>query len=242
MKKYGLDRRSLLTGVGAAAVTAGETDAAPASPDAPLPPVPGPAAPAPPVNAAEPPLTLNATEMAFIEAAVDRLIPADALSPSGSDCGVGVFIDRQLAGAFGSGARLYRSGPFLKGKPEQGYQLPLTPREYFAAGIAAANAYAEASHGAAFDRLAAADQVAVLRALESGEAVFPDFSSKGFFEALLGITQEGLFADPIYGGNRDKAGWKMVGYPGLPATYAEAIAAYRGRRYDAPPQSIADFS
>jgi len=62
-------------------------------------------------------LTLNATEAAFIVATVDTLIPADQLSPSGSDCGVAVFIDRQLAGAYGNGARLYRQGPFPKAKP-----------------------------------------------------------------------------------------------------------------------------
>ena len=56
-------------------------------------------------------------------AAVDTMIPADELSPSGSDCGVATFIDRQLASAWGGGAKMYRAGPFLKGKPEQGYQL-----------------------------------------------------------------------------------------------------------------------
>jgi gluconate 2-dehydrogenase gamma chain len=56
-------------------------------------------------------------------------------------------MDRQLAGAWGGGARLYRSGPFVQGKPEQGYQLPLTPREYFAAGIKAANAWSHETYG-----------------------------------------------------------------------------------------------
>ena len=45
-----------------------------------------------------------------------------------------------------------------------------------------------------------------------------------------------------YGGNRDKAAWKMVGYPGLPATYREEIKTYFGKKYDKPPRSIADFS
>ena len=245
MTKAALDRRSLLTGVGAASLAAGAgaTPAAAGMNPASTPVAAAAAAPSSPAqNAPEPPLVLNATEMAFVVAAVDQLIPGDALSPSGGDCGVATFIDRQLAGAWGSGARLYRSGPYLKGKPEHGYQLPLTPREYFVAGIAAANAYAQAAHGGTLDRLASADQIAVLKALETGEAAFADFSSKGFFDALLLITQEGFFADPIYGGNRDKAGWKMVGYPGLPATYAQAIGAYRGRRYDASPQSIEDFS
>lgn len=198
--------------------------------------------PAPPIPAVEPLLTLTPTEAAFIAAAVDTFIPADELSPSGSDCGVGVFIDRQLAGAWGSGARLYRDGPFLKGKPEHGYQLPLTPREFFRAGIAATNQWTLKTHGKEFDRLTEAEREAVLHELEQGKAEFPSFSSKQFFEALLELTMEGFFADPIYGGNRRMAAWKMIGYPGLPATYAEDMKTYFGKRYDKKPQSIADFS
>src|SRR5947208_1021282 len=57
-------------------------------------------------------LTLTPTEQAFVKAAVDTIIPADELTPSGTDCGLATFIDRQLAGGFGNGARLYRQGPF----------------------------------------------------------------------------------------------------------------------------------
>jgi gluconate 2-dehydrogenase gamma chain len=191
---------------------------------------------------AEPLLTLTPTEHAFMVAAADTIIPADELSPSGSDCGVAVFIDRQLAGAYGNGARLYRDGPFPKGKPELGYQLPLTPREFFRAGIQAANEWSRKTYGKDFDRLAAADREAALKAMESGKAEFSGMSSSQFFDALLQIAMEGFFADPIYGGNRDKAAWKMVGYPGLPATYREEIKTYLGKKYDKPPRSIADFS
>jgi gluconate 2-dehydrogenase gamma chain len=191
---------------------------------------------------AEPLLTLTATEHAFIVAAVDTLIPADELSPSGSACGVATFIDRQLAGAYGMGARLYRQGPFPKAKPELGYQLALNPREFFRAGIESANDWARQTHGKDFDRLSERDRESVLQAMEADKAQFPGFSSRMFFDALLQITMEGFFADPIYGGNRDMAGWKMVGYPGLPATYREEITKYFGKTYDKPPRSIADFS
>jgi gluconate 2-dehydrogenase gamma chain len=202
----------------------------------------GPAAAAAAAPVPEPLLALNATEAAFIQAAVDTLIPADDLTGSGSDCGVATFIDRQLAGAWGNGARLYRSGPFLKGKPEHGYQLALTPLEFFRAGIAAANAWSRTAHGKDFDRLSAADRDVAMREIESGKAEFAHLSAKDFFEALLLVTMEGFFSDPMYGGNRDMAAWKMIGYPGLPATYAEKIEQYRGKRYDGAPQSIADFS
>jgi gluconate 2-dehydrogenase gamma chain len=228
-------RRNFLMGAGTAVAAslaqpvAGEAQTAPA------------AAPAP-SDQPEPLLTLTATEHAFFAAAADTMIPADELSPSGSDCGVATFIDRQLAGSYGAGARLYRDGPFVKAKPEFGYQLPLNPREFFRAGIAAANDWSRKTYGRDFDRLAEADRVAALKAMEGGTAELAGVSSRGFFEALLQITMEGYFADPIYGGNRNMASWKMVGYPGLPATYREDIKKYFGKKYDKPPHSIVDFS
>ena len=66
---------------------------------------------------------------------------------------------------------MYRSGPFHKGKPEQGYQLALTPREFFAAGIAATNAWSRKDFGGKdLDRLAANDRVTALKAMEEGKA------------------------------------------------------------------------
>jgi gluconate 2-dehydrogenase gamma chain len=190
----------------------------------------------------EPLLALSATEAAFVSAAADTMIPADELSPCGTDCGVVTYIDRQLAGAYGAGAKMYRSGPFRRGKPEQGYQLALTPREYFATGIAAANAWARATFGKEFDRLSVADRVTALSAMEQGKAEFQNFSAREFFGRLHTIVMEGFFSDPMYGGNRNKVGWTMLGFPGLPATYADAVEAYFNKRYVAPPKSIADFS
>ena len=69
-----------------------------------------------------------------------------------------------------------------------------------------------------------------------------DSASAGISVSTAAMTMEGFFADPIYGGNRDKVAWQMIGFPGLPATYANLVDEYHGKRYDAPPQSIADFS
>ncbi|HEY7663299.1 MAG TPA: gluconate 2-dehydrogenase subunit 3 family protein [Xanthobacteraceae bacterium] len=228
-------RRNFLLGAGTA-VAAGLAPTGPAEAQAPA---AGSPAPAP---TSEPLLTLTPTEHAFVAAAADTIIPADELSPSGSECGVATFIDRQLAGAYGSGARLYRDGPFPKAKPELGYQLALTPREFFRAGIAAANDWTRKTYGRDFDRLSEHEREAALKAMEQGKAEFPGFTSTMFFNALLQITMEGFFADPIYGGNRGMASWKMVGYPGLPATYREDVRKYFGKKYDKPPRSIADFS
>ena len=234
-----LPRRRFLVGAGLAgtAVAAGLSSAAPAATQSAAPERSSPT-PGAPVSY----LTLSATEAAFFSAVADTMIPADELSPSGTDCGVVVFCDRQLAGAWGGGAKMYRNGPFRKAKPEYGYQLPLTPREFFAAGINATNAWTRASSGKDFDRLSAKERGEALKALESGKADLGDFNGKEFFEALLNLVMEGFFSDPIYGGNNDKVSWKMVGFPGLPALYRNLVEEYRGKRYAVEPQSIADFS
>src|SRR4051794_7951591 len=149
-------------------------------------------------------LTLTATEAAFFSAVADTIIPADALSPSATECGVVTFIDRQLAGAWGGGAKMYRNGPFRTAKPEYGYQLPLTPREFFAAGIVSTNAWLNKTHGKEFDRLTPKERDGVLKLMDQGKAELADFNGKDFFEALLTLTMEGFFSDPLYGGNKDK--------------------------------------
>ena len=200
------------------------------------------APPAPAAPEADALLQLTATEAAFVSAAVDQFIPADAHSPSGTDCGLVIFIDRQLASEWGGGAQMYRSGPYHKGKPEQGYQLALTPRQFFQTGIAEANAWSRKTYGKEFDRLAPADKVAALKAMEDGKAKFNGIPSRAFFNMLLTMAMQGFFADPAYGGNRNAASWKMLGFPGLPATYADVFEEYRNKRYVAPPRSMADFS
>jgi gluconate 2-dehydrogenase gamma chain len=242
MAEDAIPRRQFLKGAGAAG-TAVAAVIAPAVPVAAQPQSTPPAQPAAATSAeSQALLALNPTEHAFVVAAVDTLIPADELSPSGSACGIDLFIDRQLASAWGGGAKMYRSGPFRKGKAEQGYQLALTPREFFAAGIAATNEWSRKTYGKDFDRLGNADRVAALKAMESGKAEFNGFSARGFFRQLHSITMQGFFSDPIYGGNRDMVSWKMLGFPGLPATYSNVIDEYRDKRYGVPPQSIADFS
>jgi gluconate 2-dehydrogenase gamma chain len=236
MADESIPRRRFLQGAGAVATALSTTLTAEAQP------APAAERAAAPQAGNEPLLTLTATEAAFLGAAYDTIIPADPLSPSGTDCGLVNYIDRQLAGAWGNGARLYRSGPFIAGKPEQGYQLSLTPREFFAAGIKAANEWSRKTYGKEFDRLSPADREAALKTMEASKAEFADVGGKQFFEALLQSAMEGFFADPIYGGNRDKVSWRMIGYPGLPAAYADKALEYRGKKVVLEPKSIADFS
>src|SRR5215471_12631867 len=180
---------------------------------------------------------LTPPEAAFIEAAVDRLIPADDLTPGGTDCGVAVFIDRQLAGAWGTGDKTYMQGPWEKGVATQGYQSPLTPAEFFRVGIAATNAYCRKTLQKEFDRLSTDQQVKLLQDLEQNKVTLDGISGQEFFNLLLATAMQGFFADPVYGGNRDKVSWKMVGFPGVVAIYSEHIKTYRNKKYDVEPKS-----
>ena len=185
---------------------------------------------------------LTAPEAAFIEAAVDRLIPADDLTPGGTDCGVATFIDRQLAGAWGSGDRMYMQGPWDKGVPTQGYQSPMAPAEYVRAGIVATNAYCRKTFQKEFDRLTTDQQITVLQDMERGRVTLDGVPAQEFFNLLLATAMQGFFADPVYGGNRDKVAWKMIGFPGVIAIYSEHIKTYRNKKYDVEPKSILDLS
>src|SRR5438105_912306 len=112
---------------------------------------------------------LNLDEAAFVEALVDHMVPADDLTPKGTDIGVNIYIDRALAGAWGKGDRLYMQGPWKTGVPSQGYQLPLTPAELYRAGIAQTNAQCRKSYGGkTFEHLTAAQREEMLVALAAG--------------------------------------------------------------------------
>jgi gluconate 2-dehydrogenase gamma chain len=96
----------------------------------------GPASAETPAPAAAPAAgyqSLGPDEAGFVEAFVNVMCPADTLTPNGVDCGLATFIDRQLAGGYGQGENLYMQGPWKKGKPQFGYQLPLTPAQFFKA-------------------------------------------------------------------------------------------------------------
>ena len=183
----------------------------------------------------------NGNESAFIEAAVDMLIPHDDVGPSALELGVNTYIDRQMAGAYGSGFRLYLAGPYGEGVPEQGWQLPMTPAELIRAGIADADAYAQSSQNDFFSSLGPDKQAAVMKDIETGKATFATVPPAAFFNELLELVVEGYFGDPIYGGNRDKGAWKMIGFPGAMAMYADKIEPYRNKAYPADPQGIQDL-
>jgi gluconate 2-dehydrogenase gamma chain len=204
------------------------------------------AAQAPP--AAEPVvgyISFSQDEAAFVETMVTIMCPADEFTPDGVGCGLAVYIDRQIAGDFGKGAKRYLRGPWAPGKPQQGYQLPMTPEQHLKAGIAAANVACQAKYGKPFDQIAPADASAFLTDLGAGKISDPSLPLDSWFNELIyPLFAQACFADPIYGGNYNKVFWKMIGYPGLPATHTVDMVQFRGKPFPGgkDPKSIADFS
>jgi gluconate 2-dehydrogenase gamma chain len=214
---------------GAAAATAGMPATAAAQANA--------AAPAPGY------MFLTPEEAAFVEALVDHMIPADGHTPKGTDVGVNTYIDRALAGGWGKGDRLYMQGPWARGVPEQGYQLPMLPADLYRNGIAATNKHCVKTYGKPFDQLSETQREELLKNLDGGKVVFDGgLPSRVFFNTVYQTVMEGLFADPIYGGNKDKAGWKMVGFPGVIQTNVQNNVKFKNKKFPGEPLSIADVS
>ena len=176
-------------------------------------------------------------ERAFVDAATARLIPDGDDGLGARAANVTVFIDSQLAGAYGRASGWYMQGPFAKGAPEQGWQLALTPAQLYRAAIADIDSHCQAELGKTFAALAPTDQDRTLHALEKEQLELPHASAKAFFDTLLQNTQEGFLADPLYGGNRDFTGWRLVGFPGPRYNYVVEITQY-GKRYPLPPVGL----
>ena len=178
-------------------------------------------------------------ERAFIETAMDRLIPPDPVGPGAVEANVPFFLDRQLAGPFGQGDHYYLAGPWKKGTPEQGYQSRFSPAQLYRAAIKAIDAYVRKTYsGSTFAKLSNDDRDTVLKELEGGKVELDDgVDAKMFFTMLLQNTKEGYFGDPIYGGNKDMGAWKMIGFPGAHYDYSEWVTRH-GEKIPFDPVSL----
>jgi len=182
-------------------------------------------------------LYFTAEEAATVEALVDRLIPADDLTPGGRDLGCAVYIDRQLAGPQGRYEGRYMSGPFQTGTKQQGEQSPLTAAQHYRAALAALDRYCRDKYTRPFAQIADSDKDAVIGGLEHGRVELQGADSAAFFKLLLTDTQNGFFADPIYGGNKDMAAWRMIGFPGARYDYRDWVERHN-ERFPLPPVGI----
>ena len=83
----------------------------------------------------------------------------------------------------------------------------------------------------------------MLVGLSGGKITFEDgLPARVFWTTVYQNVMEGMFSDPIYGGNRDKAGWKLIGFPGVIAVHRENVEKYRDKPYTADILGIADLS
>lgn len=172
-------------------------------------------------------------EFTWVGAAVARLIPNDDLGPGAREAGVATFIDHQLSGPYGRAETWYMQGPWKEGTKEQGYQLKLTPAQLYRTAIADVDAWCEKNGKRPFAELDAAAQDQLLHDLENGDITLARAPAKDFLQMLLQNTVEGFLADPMYGGNRNFIGWKLIGFPGPRYNYIAEIEQH-GKRYAMP--------
>lgn len=181
---------------------------------------------------------LTAAEAAFLDAALSRMIPKDDLGPGAKEAGVTFFLDRQLGGPYGEASHWYMQGPWKKGVPTQGYQSRMTPAELYRAAIKAIDGHCTGQYsGKTFSELSAAQQDDILKGLEKGDIDLKTVDAKSFFTMFLQNTMEGFFSDPLYGGNRDMVGWKLIGFPGARYDYRPYVKKH-GQKLGLQPVGI----
>jgi gluconate 2-dehydrogenase gamma chain len=162
-------------------------------------------------------------EALIVAAAASRIIPSDETGPGARESGVVIYIDRQLAGPWGHDARRYTQGPFDdSAAAEFGYQGAAPPRRIYREGL---------KQLADFDQLPPLKQDEKLTQIEQSM----------FFDLLRRNTIEGMFCDPLHGGNLDMVGWQLIGFPGPRMSNANEIDKYRGESFRPKPVSLADL-
>ena len=163
------------------------------------------------------------SEYQLTQAAVERIYPADDNGPGAKDLNAAIYIDHQLAGHYGMNTKDYRLGNFYTPEATQGGQTKMLNKDLFLFGLNELNNYSEQNFQTTFNKLEAADQDAVLADFSEGKTKFSGVSSSEFFNLLRKLTLEGVYADPMYGGNKDMQGWAMRKYPGSRMSYVQEI-------------------
>ncbi len=155
----------------------------------------------------------TAAQALIVAAAAARIFPSDESGPGAREAGVVVFIDRQLAGPYGRDRYRYTQGPFDEGAaPEFGYQGAATPRQTYRDGLKGLDG---------FDRWSTEEQDRKLKQIEDTH----------FFAVLRQNTIEGMFCDPMHGGNADLIGWQLLGYPGPRMSNYDDVDRHYGEAY-----------
>jgi gluconate 2-dehydrogenase gamma chain len=161
------------------------------------------------------------TEALIVAAAASRIFPSDDSGPGAREAGVSIFIDRQLAGPYGRDRFRYTQPPFESAPREFGYQGGATPRQIYRDGLKSLQG---------FHLLVPAAQDEALHKIESTL----------FFSLLRQNTIEGMFCDPLHGGNAGMVGWQLVGFPGPRMSNFDEIDKYYGQPFRPRPVSLAE--
>ncbi|AGB38628.1 gluconate 2-dehydrogenase subunit 3 family protein [Natronococcus occultus] len=125
----------------------------------------------------------------------------------------------------------------------QGWQQPLTPAEAYTYSIDFVEAYCEAEYDESFVDLDGDEQDEVIEALQNDEVgTFRGLEPSDFFGLLRANTLEGMFADPMYGGNQEMIGWRLKNFPGTPGSLGSYRANIQDEEYFEidEPRSMAD--
>lgn len=155
--------------------------------------------------------SLSAHQHATLEALVRTIAPAGTGRPDGVDLGVAAYIERALGDAYAHHLEEY-------------------------AGVLAA---LDAAAGGEFS--AADDKDGIVASLEAATLPgLPTVRDRTSFDLIIRHVREGLFTDPVHGGNKDFAGWKLLGFPGAQFGF-RAEEQELGHVVDREPQSVVDL-
>ncbi|NIF20351.1 gluconate 2-dehydrogenase subunit 3 family protein [Candidatus Pantoea multigeneris] len=235
MSNYGLTRRRFLSGtfvaIGALSVKYGTSNVF-AAVSAPLQDL-----------ASYQPNFFTADEWKFILSLCDRLIPSDENGPGALETHVPVFLDKQLLTSYGLGHDWYMKGPFNSQASHLfGYQMPFNLQVLYRKGIELTNKFTHEKYSKSFAALSNQQRNDVISALEKGNVDFKqlgenDLNSSFFLTRVLENVKEGYLSDPQYGGNKDMAAWKMIGFPGARASFPQWIRMHN-IKYPLGPVSV----
>ena len=171
----------------------------------------------------------NPAQFEVLKAAIERIYPEDENGPGATGLGVHFFIDHQLAGAYGQNSREYMQGPFVPGSNFQGYQSPLKRHQVFDVGLEGLQTYSQSKYKKDFPDLTDDQKDTVLKTFADDKVKLKGVTSKTFFSILRATTIEGVYADPLYGGNSNMQGWKMKSFPGAQMAYINQIESKKFR-------------
>jgi len=156
-------------------------------------------------------------------AAAERIYPADDNGPGAAELDVAIYIDHQLASPWGINAKDYMLGPFYPAESTQQAQVKVLRKDLFLLGLKGLDDYSNQTFKNKFTGLDADQQDEVLTHFEQGDYSLSGVSSSIFFNLLRSLTIEGVYADPLYAGNKDMQGWAMRKFPGSRMNYNNEV-------------------